>query len=158
MSNKIANSAAGSNYFNINGDEISDADQPRLDSGSIAGVATTSILDGNYVGNSLVYEGDVRAVSGDQKISGYDVDNVAKSATKLNEVYKIRDVKRSTAFRQNKFNSFDNSFDTNYPVTGDSTSQVQLNTPSDPTLNDDAIWKNEMTFKYSLAEPTIKNI
>lgn len=152
---KLVNSSAGNTMFNIAGTALSDAIQPDLDGGAIAGLSTDQIA-APYRGYQPSQENpSLLEYSGTEKIAVHNVVVVTQDGIDINKVYRVRDYKIATAIRNNKLNYSDNTFDTNYPVTGDSTSAIQIAgaTPTYPI--DDAIGGlDEVVFKYGVSTPT----
>ena len=161
MSSKIVNSSAGNDYFNIAGTAVSDTVQPNVVGGSVGGLSTEQMPEGKYTGHVPVTKDldplDQTGVTTSQ-ITTDNVSPVLTDNDSPHEIYKVRDYKIKTAFRQNKFNTNDNTFDTGYPVTGESTSEIQISGATNPTLNDHSFLNTEITFCYSLLTPQNKSL
>lgn len=152
---KLVNSSAGNTMFNIAGSAISDSIQPNLKGGAIAGLSSAQIA-GEYAGYQPSQENpSLLEYSGTNRIAVHNVGVVTQDGIDINKVYRVRDYKIATAIRNNKLNSSTNTFDTNFPVTGDSTTVIQIANASATYPVDNAIGGlNEVVFKNSIATPT----
>lgn len=158
---KIVNSSAGNDYFTIGGTAVGSTNQPDVNGGSVGGLSTAQMPEGNYNGVvPVIQHAEENAYSGvdTPNISLSNVDPAITDNQAPHEVYKVRDYLVKTAFRTNKFNTNDNTFDSGYPQTGESTAEIQVSGATNPTLNDQSFLSTDITFGYSLLDPQTKTL
>lgn len=118
---KIANSAAGNSVYTVAGVAITDTTQPNINTGSVAGVKTTSIVGDKLTGYSPVIDAvDNVDHASLQNVIGIEVSASAHVSNEGEHVREeLRTVKTATAIRNDQWTQYSGTWSVDPSVAND---------------------------------------
>ena len=127
MSNKIVNSAAADSYFEIDGTATTSSTQPEVNKGAASLLGSNNdLLNNANVISDVEATGAGSNISVSNKINTIDVEEAFTNTVKTNVARALRTVKTSEGIRNDKWNTYDASWDSGYPETGNDATAIGL--------------------------------